>query len=209
MQTSPRSIDNVERFALLLAGTARLAGEAIHNEVCAGEFVFIPAGVVASLVGEPNAVWVEIEAPLASTAPTTAIDGGARVVTVDDRRFEGHGFAYQTVMDRAQGAHSMRINLLEVQPGAGSPDYHIHTFAQIYLILEGEMTLEIGGRRTKAGAHTLVFLPPGVVHRNFNASRVVERHVSFLVPEPNAGEIFDYAVTIHDKEAELLRELPV
>lgn len=66
------------------------------------------------------------------------------------------------------------------------------------------MTIDVGKKRQVAGAHTLVFFPAGVVHRNFNASDMVERHITLLVPEPGEGEIFDYAVIIHEHEAKLL-----
>lgn len=51
-------------------------------------------------------------------------------------------------------------------------------------------------------------LPEGVVHRNFNAGEAVERHAALLVPEPPSDAIFDYAVTVHDREAEMMTGLP-
>ena len=200
--------EGVERYALIIEGEARLVAGGQSYRARRGELIFIPAGIPAAVTGDEDTVWAEIEAPV--TGKTQAAEAReARVIPIDQSKFEGQGFAYQSLIDRTGGAQTLRMNVLQVQPGAGSPDYHIHAFAQIYLIQEGEMTLDVGRQRLVAGANSLVVLPPGVVHRNFNSSGAIERHVSLLVPEPRQGEIFDFAVTIHDKEAEMLREIPV
>lgn len=205
--STPTASAGAERYALVIQGAAQLVTRERRDPAGAGELMFIPAGVPAAVTGDATAVWAEIEAPL-PLAPQAANAAEARVIPVDHSRFQGQGFAYQSLVDRDQGAQTLRMNVLQVQPGAGSPDYHIHAFAQIYLIQDGEMTIDIGRARLVAPRHSLVYLPPGVVHRNFNASGSLERHVSLLVPEPREGEIFDFAVTIHDKEAEMLAEIP-
>jgi mannose-6-phosphate isomerase-like protein (cupin superfamily) len=192
----------VERFALVLSGEAILERPSSREPAPTGGLVFIPAGQPGGVSGNSDTCWIEIEAAAGpgSTAPC--------VIKVDPTRFEGKGFAYQSLADRSTGAHSMRVNVLRVEPGSGSPDFHIHSFAQLYLILEGEITLDVGRARLRAGSNSVVCLPPGVVHRNFNASGRVERHVSLLVPEPAQGEILDFAVEIHNKEATLIQSLP-
>lgn len=194
-----------ERFALVLDGEVELVGDGAPAKAGPGDLIFVPAGATAALRGGAEAVWIGVSAPPAAGSAQSA---QPQVAKVDQTRFEGEGFAHQSLVDRSTGASSMRMNVLQVQPGSGSPDFHIHAFAQIYVIQGGEMTLDIGRQRLKAGASTLVVLPPGVVHRNFNGGSAVERHVSLLVPEPKAGEIFDYAVTIHENEAELLQQVP-
>lgn len=198
---SPTSVP-VERFAWVLSGEALLEGPTGRQVAPTGCLAFIPAEQAGCVSGDANACWIEIEA---SASPATATP---EVIKVDPSRFEGGGFAYQSLADRSTGVQSMRVNILQVQPGAGSPDFHIHAFAQLYVILEGEMTLDIGRARVRASRNSLVFLPPGVVHRNFNASGKLERHVSLLVPEPPEGAIFDFAVHIDEKEAVLLQGIP-
>jgi mannose-6-phosphate isomerase-like protein (cupin superfamily) len=195
-----------ERFALVLSGEVKLMTPEQETAAAQGDIIFIPVRKNAAITGGSEAFWIEVAAPAA--AETGAGKGEARVMKVDQSRFEGQGFAYQSLVDRSVGATTMRINVLQVQPGSGSPDYHIHAFAQIYVIQEGEMTIDVGRQRFQAGQDTLVLLPAGVVHRNFNAAAATERHMSLLVPEPRAGEIFDFAVTIHDKEAELIGQVP-
>lgn len=204
---SPYTASTQERYALILEGTAELLSGSERAVARKGELIFVPAGSSALIEADGASVWMEIEAPV-DAEDGSFEDVPARVVAIDQARFEGGGFAYQSVAERSTGARTMRINVLQVQPGSGSPDYHIHRFAQIYIIQEGEMTLDIGRSRTTAKENSVVVLPPGLVHRNFNASAAVERHVSLLVPEPREGEIFDYAVTIHEREAELLQSVP-
>ncbi|WP_066561068.1 cupin domain-containing protein [Croceicoccus bisphenolivorans] len=194
-----------ELFALILSGDATLSTGDAGNEAAAGDMVFVPSGERASLSGTDDLYWLEIVAPLTEGRQSA---GQSRVLPLDQSKFEGDGFAYYGIIDRTGGSASMRINVLQVAPGSGSPDYHIHNFAQIYVIQEGEMTVDIGHHRQVAGPDTLVILPTGVVHRNFNGSGAVERHVSLLVPEPAVNDIFDYAVTIHPEEAELLTAIP-
>lgn len=195
-----------ERFALVLSGQVALVAGSGAEPASAGSVIFIPAGAGTSLNGSDSAYWLEIEssAPVEKEVPPTR----ARVIKVDESRFEGSGFAYQSLADRSTGCRSLRLNMLQVQPGAGSPDFHIHAFAQLYVILDGEMTIDIGRARMRAPRHSIVCLPPGVVHRNFNASDAVERHISLLVPEPEKGEIFDYAVEIREHEAQMLASVP-
>ncbi len=193
---------SAERFALVLKGTATCAGGEGAAPVRTGSLVFIPAGKSGAVSGDADTWWIEV----AASAPDGA--GEARVIDIDPLRFEGKGFAHQSLADRTTGAGSMRINVLQVQPGAGSPDFHIHAFAQMYVILEGEMTIDIGKARVRAPQNSIVVLPPGVVHRNFNASSGLERHISLLVPEPEPGQIFDFAIDIHSGEAQLLEKIP-
>lgn len=205
-----------DRFCFVLAGAPVLRGQDAAQALKVDALVFAPARSVLDLAGEADSLWLEIlvtpDAGAAGRISTTALhDASAppvRVVEADRANFEGSGFAHQALIDRASGSRGVKINLLEVQPGSGSPDFHIHRFDQIYLVLEGEMRVDIGKTRMTAGPMTLVYLPAGVVHRNFNAGPGVERHISLLVPEPAEGAIFDYAVEILDREAELMTQIP-
>jgi mannose-6-phosphate isomerase-like protein (cupin superfamily) len=195
-----------ERFALVLEGEVKLVSGGSDQTAKSGELLFIPAGVDGVFRGDSTAVWADISAPLKNEPRLEK--SGAKIVPIDPEKFEGGGFAWQPLIDRGSGSETMRMNVLQVAPGSGSPDYHIHAFCQIYIIQEGEITVDIGKRRYRAGPNNVVFLPEGVVHRNFNASDTVERHVSLLVPEPKEGDIFDFSVTIHETEAEIMTEIP-
>jgi quercetin dioxygenase-like cupin family protein len=195
-----------ERFALVLEGDVKLTTPAGTHVGKVGELVFIPVGTEGTIHGDAASTWVEFEAPVRNHRSTE--EPVARIFPIDPSKFEGSNFAYQALSNSGTGSQTMQTNVLQVAPGAGSPDWHIHAFCQIYIIQEGEMTVEIGRHRHKAPAGSVVVLPAGLVHRNFNASGEIERHVSLLVPEPDEGAIFDYAVTIHEVEAEFMASIP-
>lgn len=194
-----------DRFGLVLEGEGILSTSLKTETAAPGNLMFIPANVSGAMRVTDGGALLEIRADEVSSPSS---DSEARVAVTDESRFEGQGFAHQALFDRNSGVQSMRINMLQVEPGAGSPDFHIHRFTQIYVILDGAMTIDIGRSRLTAEKYSVACLPDGVVHRNFNASSEIERHISLLVPEPLAGEVFDYAVKIFDAEAALLTQLP-
>jgi mannose-6-phosphate isomerase-like protein (cupin superfamily) len=201
------TLANAERYYLIVEGAAELSTGGATETAITDEGAYIPEGVTGVINGGADAVWYEIEAPIQDGA-LKATPRKAHVIHIDKSKFTG-AFAHQPMADRQSGARALRMNTLQVQPKTGSPDYHIHAFAQIYLIQDGEMTVDIGRkRRWRAGPNTLVYIPEGVVHRNFNASEGLERHISLLVPEPREDEIFDYAVNIEEVEAELMTQIP-
>ena len=203
----PRAPSPDERFLFVLTGYVGITDAEIDTKAGPAELIFIPPGAKVMLTGEHNAVWLEIEA----TLPAGVADPPKcqpSVVKLDQTKFEGEGFTWQVMADRRQGAQSLRLNVVKVKQGSGSPDFHIHAFGQVYVIQKGTMTIDIGRARYHATANTLVYLPPGVVHRNFNASNDLEQHMSLLLPEPQHGQVFDYAITIHEHEAKMLMQLP-
>ena len=200
----PYANPSSERLYFVLSGAPVLepGGVVLGIE----DLVHAPPGAQARLSGKPADRWLEVVVPVPEDQAGAAAE--AQVVRVDRARFEGGGFAHQSLVDRSSGSRAVRINMIEVAPGAGSPDFHIHAFDQLYLILQGRMQVEIGVTRMSAGPMTLVYLPAGVVHRNYNVGPGLERHISLLVPEPAAGAVFDYAVEIHPREAEMMQAVP-
>jgi mannose-6-phosphate isomerase-like protein (cupin superfamily) len=162
---------------------------------------FIPAQTECRVEAGVGALFLEMFLTPGSPA------GRAIQFSLAPTELQGKGFAWKSLIDRSKGSTSVRANLVQVQPGAGSPDRHIHLFDQFYLVLEGEMRVEVGRREMDAGPLSFVVLPAGCVHRNWNASKKLERHIAFLVPEPVEGQIFDYAVDVHEREAELMGPL--
>nr|WP_087573760.1 cupin domain-containing protein [Sphingomonas sp. CDS-1] len=209
------SVAPFDRFLFILKGRAAIVRSDAVESVRSEELLYVPSGAAVRVSGAPDTYWVEFMLsdeldPVAAIAPAAgdALSAGVRILHVDQEAFEGEGFMHQCMIDRAQGSERTRINMLKVDAGSGSPDFHIHTFDQYYLILEGEMQVDIGRTHVSAGPMTLVHLPAGVVHRNYNAGPGIERHISLLVPEPQDGEIFDYAVEVFDREAELMGSVP-
>ncbi|MCP3731222.1 cupin domain-containing protein [Sphingomonas sp. MG17] len=192
---------DADRYLFILEGELSIETAAGCEPAARESLVAVPAGAVLGMSSTPASLWLEFS--VSRDAPAT--EASLRHVSMtraDLDRFEGGAFAHQQLVGRSTGSDAVRVNTLRVAPGAGSPDFHIHDFDQFYVILEGEMQIDIGHRRISAGPMTLVHLPAGLVHRNFNAGPRPERHISLLVPEPLEEQIFDYAVEIHNREAE-------
>jgi mannose-6-phosphate isomerase-like protein (cupin superfamily) len=92
--------------------------------------------------------------------------------------------------------HSDHVSMYvgEVAPGAGGPGTHIHAFDQFYFVLSGVLSVEVGFDRFDAGPGTLVTLPAGVPHRQWNEGGATERHLALLVPNPEEGKPLDLGV---------------
>jgi mannose-6-phosphate isomerase-like protein (cupin superfamily) len=191
------TIEEVDRYLFVLEGAVSVVLGAAREVAEAETLITVPAGARLTLFADASATWLEFRQ---DEQPLTLGSCGISIARADPDRFEGEGFNHQMLAGRSTGS-SARVNALRVDPGAGSPDFHIHDFDQYYVVLEGEMQVDIGHRRYRAGPMTLVVLPAGLVHRNFNAGPTAERHISLLVPEPLEDAIFDYAVEILDQEA--------
>jgi len=132
-----------ERFALILAGEATLRSAAGTTTARQDDLIFVPAHQSASVSGTASTAWIEICATVDGSSATTK--GACRVVKVDESKFSViGGLAYLSLIDRDCGSGSLRMNFAKLQPDGASPDFHIHQFNQIYLILEGEETVDIG-----------------------------------------------------------------
>jgi quercetin dioxygenase-like cupin family protein len=103
------------------------------------------------------------------------------------------GFGVSILANSRRGVQTLSMQHVTLQPSTVGMPWHIHEFDQIYFILSGTLTVEIGEHH-KAGPNDLVVLPAGVPHRNWNNGTVDETHPSLLVFEPEAGAIVDRGV---------------
>ena len=95
----------------------------------------------------------------------------------------------QTLFDHTSGAKNCRINCIKTPAGGGSPaGMHIHDFDQILYILRGTMSIEIEGKQYSGGVGSLIILPAGARHRNWNGGSETTVHLAFHapLPDPNA-----------------------
>jgi mannose-6-phosphate isomerase-like protein (cupin superfamily) len=76
----------------------------------------------------------------------------------------------QSLHDRDDGAISSKIYCVSLPPGVSSEGLHTHAVEQCFYVLTGTLSVEIDGDHYEAGPGTLVVTPPGVPHRNWNAS---------------------------------------
>jgi mannose-6-phosphate isomerase-like protein (cupin superfamily) len=196
----PRHVHPVDQLYYVVMGEMQVRLGTEQFVAGAGSLVYIPAGTPHHNWNEGDVDEFHFEvlapAPLPSQTvmtPTDETDAGGRpylVRRLADADVEEPipGFAMQRLLRRADGSEHMSLYVGSVNPGAGGPGTHVHAFDQFYFVLEGTMTVEVGLERFTADPHTLVVLPAGVPHRQFNEGDETERHLTLLAPEPLSGE---------------------
>jgi mannose-6-phosphate isomerase-like protein (cupin superfamily) len=135
-------------------------------------------------------------------SPTS--DGKALTIepvrVLDHTAFDEARFSQVVLADRSTGLKTLSLGVFRVPPGGRGPGLHVHRFDQIYYIYRGTMDLEIGFERYSVGPHTLVTIPAGMPHRNWNSGSEPELHLNLRVPEPEGtGLQWDLPVTIGGK----------
>lgn len=106
------------------------------------------------------------------------------------------GFRILPLADPSSGSANAVILYAEVEPNKGGPSTHVHEFDQYYFVLEGKLTIEVALQKHVVTPDTLVVLPAGVPHRQYNESDVVEKHITINTPAPEPGRLWDYGVTL-------------
>src|SRR4051794_30460622 len=70
----------------------------------------------------------------------------------------------------------------KVPPGAHGPARHTHTSDQIYVVIEGAITLELGTEAHTISKYGVGFIPAGTPHHNHNDGDVDEVHIEVIAP---------------------------
>lgn len=104
------------------------------------------------------------------------------------------GFKIFPLADPSTDSHLAMVMYAEVAANSGGPSTHVHEFDQYFFVLEGELTIEVALQKHVVPADTLVVLPAGVPHRQYNQGKVTERHVVLNTPPPAPGRLWDYGV---------------
>jgi mannose-6-phosphate isomerase-like protein (cupin superfamily) len=199
-----------DQFYFIISGTMKVQLGTDEFDVGPDMLIFIPEGTphCNRNPGKETEIHLEIIAPapplesIAAPAEPRAIPGAANLIRrVDRSAFGKDKFAVQFLANRAMGSKHVAINIAEVQPNAGGPSFHIHSFDQFYYVIDGKMSVDIGLNKYQADEHALVVLPAGVVHENHNGGTGVERHITILAPHPADGERLDTPVAIQHAKA--------
>jgi mannose-6-phosphate isomerase-like protein (cupin superfamily) len=69
-----------------------------------------------------------------------------------------------------------------VPPGVEGPARHTHASDQIYAVLDGTTTVELGAEERQVSRFGSVFIPAGVPHHNRNDGEAVEVHIEVIAP---------------------------
>jgi mannose-6-phosphate isomerase-like protein (cupin superfamily) len=101
----------------------------------------------------------------------------------------------QILFDHTSGAKTCSITCIKTPAGDGSPaGMHVHAVDQIFYILSGTMSIEIEGKQYGCAPGSLIVLPAGVRHRNWNGSSEPIVHLAFNTPLPDPSVPFAESV---------------
>jgi quercetin dioxygenase-like cupin family protein len=116
---------------------------------------------------------------------------------VDFAAFKPDEFHSQFIADSRSGVVSCLLICTRVPPSKGtSAGLHVHVADQFYYILRGQMQVQIGSAQYTADPGSLVFIPAGAPHWNWNQGNEDEVHVELIVPAPSHGQPTVYAVQV-------------
>jgi mannose-6-phosphate isomerase-like protein (cupin superfamily) len=116
---------------------------------------------------------------------------------VDFAAFKPEEFHSQFIGDATSGVDSCLLICTHVPAGKGtSAGLHVHVADQFYYILRGQMQVQIGAQQYTANPGSLVFIPAGAPHWNWNDGREDEVHAELIVPAPTHGQPTVYPVQI-------------
>jgi mannose-6-phosphate isomerase-like protein (cupin superfamily) len=204
----------VDQLYYVLSGT-------MHARVGDRTLVVQPESLVIIPAGTPHWNWNEgtddevhfeliVPPPAAGQALVTPVGGEPEsrplplepVRTLQHARFDPERFSQVVLADRSSGLETLSLGVFRVPPGGHGPGLHMHRFDQIYYVYRGTMELEIGFERYSVGAHTLVTIPAGMPHRNWNSGAEPEYHLNLRIPEPRGRDVvWDVPVTLGSEEA--------
>jgi quercetin dioxygenase-like cupin family protein len=201
-----------DQLYYLIEGSMNVQLGAEVHHIDAPTFVFIPAGLAHRNWNDGPGAETHFEMIIPAPAPMAPIaimvDSADDVPVADRTDRTGYtrqvdpaeldepmaGLRVVSLGGPASGSLNTVVNYMELDPGGAGPDTHIHEFDQYYLVLEGELTVEVALDTHVVPPRHLVILPAGVPHRQYNASAATEKHLAVLAPPPLAGKPWDRGV---------------
>lgn len=200
---------DVDQAYYLVRGQSNVQlGDETHR-ISAGTFVHIPAGTGHRNWNDSAEQEFHIEIIVPATAPAVPIakfvsapadaPGSSEQPTVrsvgDDDFFEPdpQGLPGLAMSDLVKNSNAV-MRLFRIEPGGAGPGTHIHEFDQYYMVLEGVLQVEVALERHEVSAGSLVVLPAGVPHRQWNEGPDREMHIALIAPAPREGSVLDRGV---------------
>jgi mannose-6-phosphate isomerase-like protein (cupin superfamily) len=200
--TSGLHVHPSDQLYYVLSGTMHARVGEQTRVVGPGNLVIIPAGTPHwnwnegtqdelhfEIIVPPPPAGIPLVTPVSEASATSTGSAFEVVRGLDESRFDQQKFSQVVLADRASGLNTLSIGVFRVPGGVQGPVLHMHRFDQIYYMISGTMELELGFQRYTVGPHTLVSIPAGMPHRNWNASATEpEYHLNLRVPEPASGD---------------------
>ena len=93
----------------------------------------------------------------------------------------------QSLLDQKSGAQHIFVKMIRTPTDTGSlAGMHAHDYEQLFYIVAGVMSVELGEKTYELPAGTLFVIPPGVPHKAWNATPEEVLHLSINSPLPTA-----------------------
>lgn len=102
----------------------------------------------------------------------------------------------QILANRAHGSTHGMITVSRMAPTDAVPGYRLHDFDELCFVLDGTLTVDIGGIRHRAVRHELAIFPARVPYRAWNEGPGPEQHVTIVTPEPTTPNLADWSVGV-------------
>lgn len=87
------------------------------------------------------------------------------------------------------GIESALFILSNVPPGCGGPKMHMHPVDQVYYVLKGTMKVQLGSDIFVVGPDTVVYIPAGTPHCNWNEWQEPELHLEVFAYRPELATL--------------------
>lgn len=202
----------VDQLYYLVEGSMSVQLGHVEHQIGAGTLVFIPAGLAHRNWNEGPGAETHFEMLIPAPSPMeplahivdspdevpalwrTEQPGYTRVVDADALSEPMPGLRLASLAGPDSGAAHCVLNYLEVGPGRPDRAPTFTAFDQYYLVLEGELTVEVALQTHRVGPGTLVVLPAGVPYCQYNDGAVTEKHLALLSPAPELGLQWDRGV---------------
>lgn len=198
-----------DQFYFVLSGTSNVQIGDQRFEVPPMHLVYIPAGVPhynwnEREEDELHFEWIAPSPPRGEPVYTAVPKAAGSVARTDlvrrldeDALAQGERWSQVNIADRASGVESVSVGVFRMPQGQLTR-LHVHRFDQIYYIISGRMQVQIGFETYSAGPNSLVVLPAGMPHQNWNDGPEAEFHLNLRVPQPENPDIrtWDLPVTI-------------
>ena len=194
----PLHLHACDQFYVFLAGHTTVQIGHDVQEAGAGDVIFIPAGL-------PHCNWnnsgaqehhLEIMVPgirpgLPLLTAVTSVDDVPAPPAAPYTRALDAGPASSagprtqwTIADEACGVRSARIHTIELARCEAPGDPQVLDDDHLMFVLDGRLTLTIAGQDTAGDEQSLIVIPAGVAHRQWNPSPLPVRYLDVQVPAP-------------------------
>jgi mannose-6-phosphate isomerase-like protein (cupin superfamily) len=198
---------HVDQIFLSLEGEVTIGVEGVDHTVAAGGLIVVPKGTphTSRNAGDVQTLYLEVLTPapiffsglLVKEGSDVERDPNRPVIVVRPQDLKemmpddvaaGESLLGQRLISPQTGCKDAIINHVRSTGRTNGPDLHAHTFDQFFYVAEGELTVRILFEKYRVPKGTLVVIPAGTPHTQFNESDTPTRYFSILTPPFRQGE---------------------